>query len=103
MSVTIVIIVITVLISIFAFRSQKVLDDLIFYPAAITEKNQYYRFVTYGFIHADLSHLFFNMYALYGFGRFLESFAAQMHAKSSFMQQAENEIRQAASGKACVE
>jgi hypothetical protein len=37
------------------------------------------------------------------FGRFLEPFAAQMHAKSSFMQQAENEIRQAASGKACVE
>ena len=68
MSVTIVIIVITVLISIFAFRSQKVLDDLIFYPAAITEKNQYYRFVTYGFIHADLSHLFFNMYAFYLFG-----------------------------------
>jgi membrane associated rhomboid family serine protease len=68
MSVTIVIIVITVLISIFAFRSQKVLNDLIFYPAAITEKNQYYRFVTYGFIHADLSHLFFNMYAFYLFG-----------------------------------
>jgi membrane associated rhomboid family serine protease len=68
MSVTIVIIVITVLISILAFRSQKVLDDLIFYPAAITEKNQYYRFVTYGFIHADLSHLFFNMYAFYLFG-----------------------------------
>ena len=68
MSVTIVIIVITVLISIFAFKSQKVIDDLIFYPTAITEKNQYYRFVTYGFIHADLSHLFFNMYAFYLFG-----------------------------------
>ena len=37
------------------------------------------------------------------FGRFLEPFATQMHAKSSFMQQAENEIRQAASGEACVE
>ena len=68
MSVTIIIIVITVLISIVAFRSPKVMDDLIFYPTAITEKNQYYRFVTYGFIHADLSHLFFNMYAFYLFG-----------------------------------
>jgi len=37
------------------------------------------------------------------FGRFLESFAAQMHAKSSFMQQAQVEISRAASGKACVE
>jgi membrane associated rhomboid family serine protease len=68
MSVTLVIIIITVIISIFAFRSQKITEDLIFYPAAITEKNQYYRFITYGFIHADLSHLFFNMYAFYLFG-----------------------------------
>lgn len=68
MSVTLIIIIITVIVSLFAFRSQKVMDDLIFYPAAITENNQYYRFITYGFIHADLSHLFFNMYAFYLFG-----------------------------------
>jgi membrane associated rhomboid family serine protease len=68
MSITIIIIIVTVIISLFAFRSQKVMDDLIFYPASITEKNQYYRFISYGFIHADLSHLFFNMYAFYLFG-----------------------------------
>jgi membrane associated rhomboid family serine protease len=68
MSVTIIIIIVTVIVSLFAFRSPKVMDDLIFYPTAITEKNQYYRFITYGFIHADLSHLFFNMYAFYLFG-----------------------------------
>ncbi|HEY5369951.1 MAG TPA: rhomboid family intramembrane serine protease [Hanamia sp.] len=68
MSVTIIIIVITVLVSLLAFRSPKAMDDLIFYPADIREKNQYYRFITYGFIHADLSHLFFNMYAFYLFG-----------------------------------
>ncbi|HSP67868.1 MAG TPA: hypothetical protein VLN48_09080 [Bryobacteraceae bacterium] len=44
-----------------------------------------------------------NMATLKKFGRFLEPFATQMHAKSSFMQQAENEIRQNASGKACVQ
>jgi hypothetical protein len=44
-----------------------------------------------------------DMATLKKFGRFLEPFAAQMNAKTSFMQQAENEIRQAASGKACVE
>jgi hypothetical protein len=37
------------------------------------------------------------------FGRFLEPFAVQMNAKSSFMQQAQAEISRAASGKACVE
>ena len=73
MSVTLVIIIITVIISLFAFRSQKILDDLIFYPAAITEKNQYYRFITYGFIHANIPHLFFNMYAFYLFGGSCES------------------------------
>ena len=68
MSITLIIIIVTVIVSIFAFRSQKIMDDLIFYPTAITEQNQYYRFVTYGFIHADISHLFFNMYAFYLFG-----------------------------------
>lgn len=68
MSITLIIIIATVIVSIFAFRSQKVMDDLIFYPAAITESNQYYRFITYGFIHADISHLFFNMYAFFLFG-----------------------------------
>jgi membrane associated rhomboid family serine protease len=73
MSVTLIIIIITVVISIFAFTSHKVMDDLIFYPSAITQKNQYYRFITYGFIHADISHLFFNMYAFYLFGGVCEN------------------------------
>ena len=68
MSITLIIIIVTVIISLFAFRSQKVMDDLIFYPAGITEKNQYYRFISYGFIHADFMHLIFNMYAFYLFG-----------------------------------
>ena len=73
MSVTLILIIITVIVSLFAFQSQKVLDDLIFYPAAITEKNQYYRFITYGFIHADFFHLVFNMYAFYLFGETCEN------------------------------
>jgi membrane associated rhomboid family serine protease len=72
MSVTLIIIIITAIVSFFAFRSQKALDDLIFYPAAITQNNQYYRFISYGFIHANLPHLFFNMYALFLFGEACE-------------------------------
>jgi membrane associated rhomboid family serine protease len=68
MSITVIIIIITVLVSIAGFRSEKVINDLIFYPPAITQNNQYYRFITCGFIHADISHLFFNMYAFYLFG-----------------------------------
>src|SRR5664279_3024767 len=72
MSITIIIIIITVLVSIAGFRSEKVVDDLIFYPPAITQNKQYYRFITCGFIHADIGHLFFNMYAFYLFGEGVE-------------------------------
>lgn len=72
MSITVIIIVITSLISIAGFRSEKVINDLIFYPPAITNNKQYYRFITCGFIHASVGHLFFNMYALYLFGNITE-------------------------------
>lgn len=72
-TVTLVIIIITALISIWAFSNEKIMNDLIFYPPAITEQNQYYRFFTCGFIHADYAHLIFNMISLYFFGPFVES------------------------------
>jgi membrane associated rhomboid family serine protease len=72
MSITIIIIAITVIISIAGLQREKIMDDLIFYPPAITNGKQYYRFITCGFLHADFGHLFFNMYALYLFGQGLE-------------------------------
>lgn len=62
----------TCLISIIAFRNEKVMNDLIFYPPAVSENKQYYRFVTCGFIHADFMHLAFNMFSLYVFAQFVE-------------------------------
>lgn len=72
MTITVIIIIITAIISLAGFRSQKLIDDLIFYPPAITNNKQYYRFITCGFIHADPGHLFFNMYAFYLFGNITE-------------------------------
>lgn len=69
---TILIIVFTVLVSIGGFSSEKIKDDLIFYPPAITQRNQWYRFFTCGLIHADIMHLVFNMLSLYLFGGFVE-------------------------------
>lgn len=71
-SITLVIVIITVLISIRGFSSQQTIDDLIFYPPVISGRNQYYRFITHGLIHADVIHLAFNMLALYSFGEGLE-------------------------------
>ena len=73
MSITIIIIAITCLISFFAFSNQKLTDNLIFYPPAVTNQNQWYRFFSCGLIHADFAHLAFNMYALYLFGQNVEA------------------------------
>lgn len=72
LSITIIIIIVTVLISITAFSNDKIMNELIFYPPAVTDNKQYYRFVTCGLIHADLFHLVFNMYALFLFGSSVE-------------------------------
>lgn len=69
MTITLVIIIVTVLISLAAFNSGKIMEDLIFYPPAVTYQRQWYRFFTCGFIHADFGHLFFNMFALFLFGQ----------------------------------
>ncbi|MEP7372002.1 MAG: rhomboid family intramembrane serine protease [Chitinophagaceae bacterium] len=78
LSITLIIIVITVSVSIGAFSSQKIMDDLIFYPPAISHRNQWYRFFSCGLIHADWGHLIFNMLALYLFGQKLEGYFSQV-------------------------
>lgn len=71
MSITLIIVIITCIISISAFNSEKIKNDLIFYPPSIN-RGQFYRFITHGLIHADPMHLAFNMVALYSFGEIVE-------------------------------
>ena len=73
LTITLVIIIITCLVSIGGFSNQKIINDLIFYPPAVSQDNQWYRFISCGLIHADLMHLFFNMYGLYIFGEYVET------------------------------
>ncbi len=68
-SITILIIIITGIISAIAFNNNEVMNKLIFYPPAISERKEWWRFFTCGFIHKDVPHLLFNMYALYLFGQ----------------------------------
>src|SRR5450432_1688361 len=70
--ITISIIVLTCLISASAFKNPRLLNNLIFWPPAISIRHQYYRFITCGLIHADFIHLAFNMMTLYFFGRIME-------------------------------
>lgn len=87
-SITIVILILTCIVSFTAFSNQKVIDDLIFYPPAITQRNQWYRFVTNGVIHADIAHLAFNMFSFYLFGNFVEKdflYLFNVHGKLLFL------------------
>ncbi|MEM7574620.1 MAG: rhomboid family intramembrane serine protease [Bacteroidota bacterium] len=62
----------TVLISYQAFSNPDLRAQLIFRPTAIQNRGEYYRFLTHGFIHANPTHLFFNMWALLIFGPIAE-------------------------------
>ncbi|HEV3224452.1 MAG TPA: rhomboid family intramembrane serine protease [Puia sp.] len=72
-NITLTIVIITSIISLAGFRNGKVVDELIFWPPAISKKHQYYRFITCGLIHADYVHLIFNMVTLYFFGTYMEA------------------------------
>ncbi len=71
--ITITIIILTSLISYQAFRDHSLADKLIFQPASVRD-GELYRLLTYGVLHADLTHLIFNMFTFYLFGRTIESF-----------------------------
>ena len=69
---TFALIAVTVLVSWLAFERPALLNRLILWPPAIDRSKQYDRLLTHGFIHADWSHLLFNMITLYFFGRVIE-------------------------------
>lgn len=86
MTITLIIIALTAIISFTAFSNEKLVNDLIFYPPAITSQNQWYRFITCGLIHADLTHLIFNMFSMYMFGEFVEeAFTSIFNTKATII------------------
>lgn len=73
MTITVAIIIFTCLLSLSALNNAKLMDDLVFDAPAISRRKQYYRFLSHGFLHADMLHLAFNMFALYSFGQAVET------------------------------
>ncbi|MGF7215877.1 membrane associated rhomboid family serine protease [Spirosoma lacussanchae] len=72
MSTTLLIILVTVGISLAAWNNPALMDRWIMNPYRVASRGQYYRLITSGFLHADWSHLLFNMISLYFFGGFIE-------------------------------
>jgi membrane associated rhomboid family serine protease len=72
MEITIAIIVVTVLVSILGFYNEPIFNRFKFNPYDVKHSGQWYRFFTYGFLHAGYVHLFINMFVFYSFGRMVE-------------------------------
>lgn len=62
------IVVITVLISVLAFRNHEITDKLSLKPTLVLRKFQLYRIFSHALVHADWAHLIVNMYVLFIFG-----------------------------------
>jgi membrane associated rhomboid family serine protease len=67
MIITWIIIIITASVSIPAFRNAELFSNLRFNPEIILSRQQWYRFFTYGLLHADWPHLLINMFVLNSF------------------------------------
>lgn len=74
MSISLIIIIITVAVSVWAFNNHQVFRRLCFNAYDIKHFNNHYRFISYALIHADWMHLIVNMFVLYSFGRIVESY-----------------------------
>jgi membrane associated rhomboid family serine protease len=77
MSITIFIIILTALVSVTAFNNHAIFDRLKFNPSFIRSEKSYYRFLTYGLLHADWAHLLINMFVFFSFGRIVETIFTQ--------------------------
>ncbi|MBK9732725.1 MAG: rhomboid family intramembrane serine protease [Chitinophagaceae bacterium] len=65
--ITLLIIILTVATSIAAFQSTDLMNRLLMNPYAVKHGRQWYRFISSGFIHANWTHLLFNIIVFYSF------------------------------------
>lgn len=64
---------ITVIVSLNAFNNNHLKERFLFIPYTIKHGNNSTRILTHLLIHADITHLAFNMFSLYFLGSFLEN------------------------------
>ena len=71
--ITYLIIGITVILSFICFSNRELFMKLAFIPYRTIRNHEYYRIVTHGFIHADMTHLLVNMFTFWSFGLYIET------------------------------
>jgi membrane associated rhomboid family serine protease len=70
--ITYILMAITIAASFYTWNNTSLFGKLMMNPYQITQKKQYYRFITSGFIHKDHMHLLLNMFSFYFFGLAIE-------------------------------
>lgn len=70
--ITLVIIAITIITSYQAFQNSVLFNKLKYSPYNVKHFKEYYRILSHVLVHADWTHLLFNMYTFYSFGVFME-------------------------------
>ena len=69
---------ITGIVSYMCFGRRDLVNKLSFNSYAIFKRKEWFRLITHGFVHADMTHLLINMFTFWSFGTYIESLFAQM-------------------------
>lgn len=70
--ITTIIVAVTVLVSLLAFRREEIFERFDLRPPAVVYRREYHRIFTHAFLHADYVHLGINMLVLWSFGTGVE-------------------------------
>ena len=71
--ITYVIIGVTVVVSYICFGNHELFRKLAFIPYCTVHNREWYRLITHGFVHADMTHLLVNMFTFWSFVTYMES------------------------------
>ncbi len=72
---------IIVIVSLVGFNDRDFMDRYLFYPYAVKQYKEYYRFFTHAFLHLDAMHLIFNGLTMFLFGPMVEESLIILHGE----------------------
>jgi len=75
---TYLIIGITGIVSYMCFGRRDLVNKFSFNSYAIFKRKEWFRFITHGFVHADMTHLLINMFTFWSFGTYMEYYFSQI-------------------------
>ncbi len=79
--ITTIIVIVTVLISLLAFRKEGIFERFDLRPPNVVYRREYHRVFSHAFLHADYVHLAINMIVLYSFGTGVEFIFTELEAQ----------------------